>query len=414
KITNNKPKSAGTNLYQELDLAIDEYLEHQDISYINKAREIATDIDTKYGDKYGVDLVSYYQTISNSQKKNLLIYRKKFVELSNQPSGDNYEHRLKESEKLKSNFFSLGNTLETYKINTLIAKLHVKLLKYKIAEIVINDGLNFADKHNYLFLKGHFLLWQAKNLSELSDFSLAESVFKETIKIGEVLKIEELLISPGMTLAAIYLKNDDNKKALKTVEQVLNNYSLSNIEHTISLLQIGGVSAFNLKLYNLSEGYFHDAITLSKKHSNSYALIMSYTFYGVTLAQAQRFEKAEEAFEKAKEETKKIQEEASRLNVSSITLGYQAKAKLLAGQFTKAIELYKETLAIIDKLEITNTLEAGQIQEGLAIALEKIGREDEAKQHITIAKHYQELAASKEERANCLLSFMPNICNTTR
>ncbi|MBI4852591.1 MAG: zf-HC2 domain-containing protein, partial [Acidobacteria bacterium] len=46
KITNNKPKSAGTNLYQELDLAIDEYLEHQDISYINKAREIATDIDT--------------------------------------------------------------------------------------------------------------------------------------------------------------------------------------------------------------------------------------------------------------------------------------------------------------------------------------------------------------------------------
>ncbi|KAF0244037.1 MAG: hypothetical protein FD167_3696 [bacterium] len=87
---NTSNTSADNNLYQQLDSAIDRYLESKSNSHLEQAQDIAKDIERKYGDKYGFDLVRYYQTVPFLVLEKLLICRKKLAELTNQASGDDY------------------------------------------------------------------------------------------------------------------------------------------------------------------------------------------------------------------------------------------------------------------------------------------------------------------------------------
>ncbi|KAF0249124.1 MAG: hypothetical protein FD167_1478, partial [bacterium] len=241
----------------------------------------------------------------------------------------------------------------------------------------------------------------------------AEDIFKETIDLGKLLEIDELLVSPSMTLAATYLKNNDNAQALKIAQNILANCKNCNIEYTISLLQIAGVAAFNIKFNELSRAYLDKAIQLSKEY-NPYSLAMSYTFLAVTLTDSKEFDKAEEFYSKAITVTNNIKEQTAKLEVRSIILGYQAKAKLINGDLEKAAKLYQETLVIINDLHLNNSLEISQLQEGLAMALKGSGKEIEAQKHFTIAKNYQETANESKQTANCLLSFIPNSCTSSK
>jgi len=409
---NQQTSSLENNLYQKLDIAIDEFLSTQNNDYLNKANIVAKDIEDKYQDKYGIDLVTYYQGIPSSITKKLLSCRNTLSQLTTQPIGEHYQERLDKTEKIVEQFILFGNLIEAYKTKALVAKLKVKLLKYDQAEVIINEGLHFSQQKNYRVLQAYFLLWQAKRLVEVSEFSLAEDIFKQTIDLGKLLEIKELFVSPSMTLAATYLKNDDNEQALKIAQSVLANCKDCNIEHTISLLQIAGVAAFNKKFNELSRAYLDKAIELSKGYNNPYLLGMSYIFLAVTLADAGELDKAEEFYLKATTVTNNIEEPTTKLNVTSIILGYQAKAKLLAGDLDNALKLYQETIVVLNKLPFISNLEIAQAEEGLAITLNKLNKHTEAEKHFAIAKNHQQIADESKQTANCLLSFIPSNCSS--
>lgn len=398
------------NLYQQLNTAINEYLSSKDNSYLVLAQEIANKIKNTYKDNYGVDLVNYYKVVPDSAKEKLLGCRIKLEYLSKQPNGDDYQLRLEQAQQIQIDFNSLGNVIESYKTKVLIAELSMRLLQYSEAMTITNNGLDFANKHHYIFLQGYFLLWQAKLLTESTDFAKTEALLKQTINIGESLNIDELILSPSMSLAAIYLQNDDNPKALQIAQNALSKHKQFKLENTISLLQVAGLSAFNSKFSDLSASYLNEAIKLSKEANSPAMLARSYTFLAVTLAESNKFEQAEEFYTNAITETSKINEEISRKDLLSIVLGYQAKTKLLMGEYSNAITLYKETLNILKEIGANNALENAQLEEGLAQALQKTGKETEATQHIDVAKNYRNLAESKKEKANCLLSFLPSNC----
>ncbi len=404
-ITNAKENS----LYQQLDSAIDEYLNNKKDS--EKAEKIAKDIKLRYEDNYGIDLVKYYKSVPDAAIKVLAENRKKLSLLTEHPINDNYDKNLVEVEKIAQSFTSYGNLIDAYKAKILIARMKVKTFKYDEAETTINEGLSFAQKNNYLMLEGYFTLWQAKRLVEIPNFSLAQDLFNKTIEFGKKLEIAELFVSSSMTLAAIYLKNDDNEQALKVAQDVLANAKSYNVDFTVSLLHIAGIAAFNNKFDELSKTYLNQAIELSEEHKKPHLLVMSYTFMGLTMSESKEFQQAEDFYLKAKLAANNIEEKDTRLGILSITLGYEAKTKLNQGDLQTATKLYQETLTIIKDLKINNDLEISQLEQGLAIALEKSGKASQAKEHFAIAKTYQSIAEGKKENANFLLSFLPSKYN---
>lgn len=404
-ITNSKEN----NLYKQLDSAIDEYLNNKKDS--ERAETIAKSIKLRYEDNYGIDLVKYYKSVPDAAIKILAENRKKLSSLTEQPINDNYDKNLVELEKIAQSFTSYGNLIDAHKAKILIARIKVKTFKYDEAETTINEGLSFAQKNNYLMLESYFTLWQAKRLVEIPNFSLAQDLFNKTIELGKKLEITELFVSSSMTLAGIYLKNDDNERALTVAQDVLANAKSYNVDYTVSLLHMAGIAAFNNKFNDLSKTYLNQAIELSEEHKKPHLLVMSNTFMGLTLSESNQFQQAENFYLKAKLAADNIEEKDTRLAILSITLGYEAKTKLNQGDLQTATKLYQETLTIIKDLKINNDLEISQLERGLAIALEKSGKEAQAQEHFAIAKTHQSMAESKKENANLLLSFLPSKYN---
>ncbi|MBI4855095.1 MAG: hypothetical protein HY819_25110, partial [Acidobacteria bacterium] len=411
KITNNKPKSAGTNLYQELDLAIDEYLEHQDISYINKAREIATDIDTRYGDKYGVDLVKYYQEFNTpTLKKAQTDSHKKLLEIFDRISADNYQQRLEEAQKLEKQFIALENFIEAQKTKIIISKLCVQLYKYDQADLFVQQGKKFATDKNYIFLETHFLLCQAKRLSQIPDFINAEKIFLEAIDLGNKLQLLKVVKSAGMSLATLYYRNDKNEDAFELAEKLLLVFPDYGNSQSIALLQIGGLSSFNLGKHELANSYLKQAIEHSITLKNPALVSRSYAFLSLILCEQKRFDQANNSFLLAESELNKVEDQTVRLELLSIIVGYKAKAMLLKNEYEKALELYQQKLSLLEQLKLENNLETSQVNEAMAIALTALGQKEKAQNYTAIAKYHKNLAEANNEKTNCLLSLLPTNC----
>ncbi|MBI4852772.1 MAG: hypothetical protein HY819_13335 [Acidobacteria bacterium] len=409
EIANNN--SVSNNLYQELDLAIDEYLEYRDISSIKKAREIATEIDKKHGDKYGMDLVKFYESVSPQLISKLSKSHQKIKSLMAEVNGDYYNNKINQAKELEQELLSMGAIIDAYKTKLFISKMQVKKLDFQSAKVIFQEGLSFSNKNNYLLLKAYFLMWQSKSESDLANFSQAQIGLEEVISTGTELGINELVVSSTISLAAIYHLTNEDKKALELSQSILAKPFSFTQEQTISLLQISGMSAFKLKFYTLADTYFYNSISLSKKINNDFFLALSYVFLATTLAERHYFTKADDYYTKAITLSETIKDKTSKMDLLSRIKGYQAKNKLLAGEFDQSANLYQETLRIMQALKLENNLELSQLNEGLAICLEKISDSSKAKEYFAKANYYKQIANDKNESVNCLLSFLPNNCS---
>ena len=406
----NLAKTTEINRYQQLDTAIDEFLATKDRTHLEQAESIAKDIRLFYEDNYGVDLVSYYQSVPDVIFSKLVEYRKEFITLESMPKGDNYQQRMEKSEKLANNFLLIGNLPESYKVKNFLFKCMVKNYQHTKANLLFNEAISFTKEHSYKLLVGQFLLWKGKHLSLSSDFVKTEETFKEAFNIGEKIQSKQLISSCGSSLAAIYQANNEDKKALEIAQKLLSQTQENN-ELFISLNQIAGIAAFKLGFHTLSDTYLHQAISYAQKINNPYLIATSWAFLGVTLAEKQDFPLAKEAYLESHQALKQIKENHSRLDALSIVAGYEAKANFLLENYSEAISLYKESLTAIEELGIDSYLEVAQLNEALAIATQKTGNVAEAQKYIAIANKHKKLALDKNEKTNCLLSFLPKKCN---
>lgn len=232
----NLSKATENNRYQQLDVAIDEFLSTQNREHLVKAESIAKDIQLFYEDNYGVDLVSYYKTVPSLAIEPLSIHRKKLVELTNQATGDDYKQRLADSQKLEAQLLSFGNLIEAYKTKALINKLHVQLHNDKEASFITEAGLTFSNKNNYLLLEADFLLWKAKRLCEVPDFINAQEAFLKVIDLGNKLRTTKLVTSAGTSLAFLHYNQNDDEKAFALAKNTLLSFSDYKNTQAITLL----------------------------------------------------------------------------------------------------------------------------------------------------------------------------------
>jgi tetratricopeptide (TPR) repeat protein len=182
-------------------------------------------------------------------------------------------------------------------------------------------------------------------------------------------------------------------------------------ERIITLMQLAGLAACNLKYYSLSTSYLKQSATLAEEINNPAFTARSYMFLSLVSGEMKQFSESEVYYSKAVNQANKLEDTNGRLNAQFLISGYYGKIKLLEGNFDKAAQAYQETLLTLQELKLNNNLELSQVNEGLATALKELNRLDEAQQYLAIAKRHRRLAENNKQIANCFLSFIPTQCN---
>ncbi|KAF0244036.1 MAG: hypothetical protein FD167_3695 [bacterium] len=286
-----------------------------------------------------------------------------------------------------------------------------KLHNDKDVKLLTQQGLDFSTHNKYLFLEADFLLWQAKYLSEIPDFINAEERFLRVVELGNKLNINKLVTSAGTSLAFLYYNQEDNEKAFELTKKILINVTDYKNTQAITLLQLAGLTSFNLHYYEIANSYLKEAIRNSEEMNNPVFKSRSYTFLALTLSEQKNFNQADNFYSKAELEINNIKDETARLESLAWIFGYKAKLRLLESKYNEAIELYENKLSIMDKIHLVNNLEFSQSHEAIAIALSAIGQQEKAQKYSTIAKNYQRIADTNNQRINCLLALVPINCN---
>ncbi|MFY9223139.1 MAG: hypothetical protein WAQ98_10735, partial [Blastocatellia bacterium] len=240
------------DLYTQLDSSIDQFLTTKNQDFLEIAQQVANQIKDENKDNYGVDLVDYYQTLESTRTYKLLSLRKDLQSLTEntlkqQPS---YEDFLARVNKLQQEFLLAGNLIEAYKAKILLIKYCVLTSDCGHSKNLVDDSMSWVTDKSYLFLKLQILLWKAKDAKENNPQLQLENV----IKLARQLNNADTQISAATSLAAIYVNQSDNEKALSLIESIL---ELKPVRYTqkATLLQIKGMAHFNLKNYKMAREY---------------------------------------------------------------------------------------------------------------------------------------------------------------
>src|SRR5205814_9916116 len=115
--------------------------------------------------------------------------------------------------------------------------------------------------------------------------------------------------------------------------------------------------------------YLQRSVILAQKQNNGAYLAISYTFIGIVRSEQKSFQMAEENFNKAFDALQSIADEKMRISAGFNVTGYYARSQMLAGNVTRAIELYKQTLDLGQKANVQDNLALGQVHQGLGECL---------------------------------------------
>ncbi len=396
----------GTNpLYDHLNNGIDRYLESKNTSDLQQAQRIASEIDKKYGDKYGLDLVAYYRSLPTEEFQGVRQCRKEVMALTFSP-GDNSTKVLTEAKQLIGRLNAINNRLEVYRVKIVMAKTYALAFNETLDnENLITDGIEYSTNKKYLFLKLNFLLWRAKDQRVFADHRQAEILFEQVIELAKFLNLEQEEGSAIMSLAMACHQHNHNNKALELTTNAINrNLKYFNMA---SIWYVKGLAEFSKGMREIADQSLKKSLALAQNSNDPFNISLCYVFLGVTSSEKGEFEKAEFFFTQAEKIGTSLEEPEGFFDLFSRINGYRAKSKLLQGDYSSAVYLYKDTLSKLEKLKIKDDLELSQVNTGLAISLEKTGQTNEAIKYRLEGERHLEIANTKKEHSNCLMSFLP-------
>ncbi len=397
------------NLYQQLNLAIDNYLASSNKSHLEEADILANQIQQQHQDNYGVDLVGYYKSVETKDFGKLQYLRQEVKELDKAPfSANETQNYLARAQKTQEDLLILGNILESYRAKYLLANRYL-LINNTAYEPILDDGISYSESNAYVFLKVYFLVSKAKSEANDPDELRAKTRLEGIFALSKQLELNDITPSIAMSLAGVYQKHGENKKALEMSEDAL---KIPGTKHTttISLMHVAGMASFALGDYDKSDKYFQDAVVLAQEHNNPFYLALSYSLAG-SLANAKgNFIESQDLLEKAEKVSTAVTDEYSKARLMFNIKGHQAKLRLKEGKYLEASSLYKASLSNLEKIGIrSNLIQASELNEGLALALESTNRKDSRYYH-TIAD-YLFRQGGRKKQINCLICFLPSQCN---
>ncbi|MEW6737997.1 MAG: hypothetical protein AB1489_42360, partial [Acidobacteriota bacterium] len=398
--------------YEQLDKHLDLYLANLQVGNESEAKRaietaaaIGEEMATKTGDMVGRDTVSYYRAIPVAAIGSLQQARRLRAEAEATISGDQYSAALQKTQASRDIFTALASNCEIERTTIQIARFLIKNARFKEAQAIIDENLQRTVDAHHLFNHAQLLNWRGSGLSATSQFNEAVEALEASIQEAQSLEVPLYTLGPSMTLAGIYYVTDNNKAAFERARKALELARPINHRYALQLLQIAGMSAFNINNSALAESYLQDAITFSEKQGNVVELIKSRTFLGIIHAEQSHIDKAQISVASAVGDLDKIKDDRARSQTSAIVLGYYARIQTLAGNVDRAIELYDQSLDLAKKANIQQNLMLSQLHQGLGESLLKKGDYSRAESELALAVALDRKANKNLEQNNALLTF---------
>ncbi|MEW6734618.1 MAG: tetratricopeptide repeat protein [Acidobacteriota bacterium] len=398
--------------YEQLDRYINDYLSALQagnnvgaMSALTNADNIANEMLNETNEHFGLDLVSFYRTVPIAAIEKLREARKIRAEIDTTVVADHFKEALTQAYRVKDIFSSYNSACEIERTDVQIVKYLNKMDAISDAQNLLQNTLDRTIEHRHLFLQADLLRWKGELLSNTSEFDKAIEVLEESIRIAKPLNVPNFLIKPSLILATIYYVVNDNEHAFQQAHTTLNACLATNSPVPIQILQVLGVSAFNLNSPSLAELYLQHSISLAQKQGNYSYLSLSYAFSGILQAEQNHATKAQERFTKASQSLAQIADNSARSRVEFAVVGYQARAQMLAGQTDKAIELYQRAIDLGKQTNVQQMLSLSQLHQGMGECLMAKGDKDRARIELETAVAFDHKAREGLEQNNAFLTF---------
>ncbi|MEW6737996.1 MAG: hypothetical protein AB1489_42355, partial [Acidobacteriota bacterium] len=408
----NQNITAKPTSYEQLDRHIDDYLTALQTgnslgasNALTGAEQIANEIAAKTGDRFGLDLVSYYRTVPLTNINQLREARKLRADVEAISIIDYFDDAIKKAGHAKTLFNSVGATCETLKTDVQLAKYLNKSDALKDAQILLDASIPQVAEKQYLFIHAWLLYWKGELHCNTSQFNQAIESYENCIRIAKPLDAPNFLVSPLVMLSSIYYTTNDNERAFELAYQAMETSLAIGRPLPIQLVQVMGISAFNLKFQSLAQTYLDHSVKLAEAQNNNSYLVMSHIFSGITQAEQHHTAEAEIGFAKAFEALSKIADQKARDRMEYAVTGYYARAQMIAGNVDKATELYVRSLELAEKTNLQQKLALSQLHQGLGECLIAKGNIDRAKIELEMAIAFDKEAQKNFEYNNALLTF---------
>jgi tetratricopeptide (TPR) repeat protein len=402
--------------YQKLQVAIDEYLTASRTSNgeaVNKASsemaEIAEEIKAK-GDSLGIDLVSYYSSVSIEQLEPLQQARNLRREVEFGDATDRLDELTLKAEQAKKVFEQLEARLEVELTNVELIRCLNRKRQMQMVEPLLNTGIRYAIDNHYIFLHSRFLTLQGELYSNLGNYSATITTFESAINVATPLGTPELFLRPSLWLAMINTTINNN---ILTFQQAYNTVLLARgLDRPIYEIQpitLLGISANVLKYSSIAERYFQRAIKLANRQNNYSYSALAHAYLGLVRVEQKRFQEAENEFFQAHITSNKLTDIGAQTYARFLVTAYQARAMKLMGKLDYAIELYQTALSLAEKAnifkELILSLILSQLHQGLGECYMEKRNRDAAETEMVASLQLADEAKKKFQTGNPFLTF---------
>jgi tetratricopeptide (TPR) repeat protein len=282
----------------------------------------------------------------------------------------------------------------------------VKDLQLEKAQALLTPALQQAYLSDNKPVFSKLLYLQSRLLSEKSDFFGAVANLKQSIDIAKSINNHALLLSPTLLLANIYHVMDDNESA---AEQARNSLSLAienkSVPHQIVSMQTLALSVATTNKSSAADRLLVQSIDLAQQNKDFYRVVYGYTYLGILKTERRQFSEASSWFKKALETINLNNDQQSQTYLQHIVNGYYARSQALAGNRTKAINLYRIAIAAAKQAGVQQYLALSQLHYGLAECLQAEGKLLDAEHNLAKSEVLEEEAHKRCELNNTILSF---------
>lgn len=275
------------------------------------------------------------------------------------------------------------------------------ILDYLPLEITqVKDNPVEASKLHYLY---------ALALSEQGRFSesIAEArkAITEAGRIGRI----DLQAKPALLIANTYSANDRSSEAIEAAQQaIVIAQAANNIRISTIALQLLGLGYFmqSRDTETATEKLLY-SIEIAKGRGESDLEMQGRSFLGLIAVENGDYKKADRYYAQAIALSKNVKDPIKQARYKAIIYAYQARSAFLQEKVSDAIALYQRALITAEIGQVKENATLWQVHDGLASALKRAGREEEAVVHFTKASTYEKLARARCETRSVLFSAAP-------
>jgi hypothetical protein len=405
--------AAKATLYDRLNDEIDRYLRTSGgdsrsgvAGNLDTAASIATEMESRAGERFGSDIVAYYRKLSADTLAPLKVARSLRPIFDDLMRENRFPDALQAIEKQRMIFKNYAAECELEQTEIQFLRYLTKTNSLDMAKDLFEPNIKRTAASRHLFLQAQFHLYQGTYFNSISDLENSRRALETAIEIASRLEVPRFLTNPMVTLAAMYQSSNKNGRAfelayesMKTARETNDNFRL------MQLMQALGISAFNLKYPSLAEYYIDSSIAFAEKNNDPRAIALSHAYSGIIRMEQHRIADADYAFGEAISAIERINDTKIRATYDFYVTGYYARSQMLAGNVSRAVDLYRRARELGQAANIQQKLFLSQIHQGLGECLMAQGDFKGAELELSIATNLDLQARARFETNNNLLTF---------